>query len=120
MTTKLADVLESPERANEIPTNAILPLLAQIAAIQSALAVRLLASTADRLDNGEHTVRGKQDALHLITVVEAAKMLAFKPAYLYELIRQGKLPAIRQGKYIRISVADLQRWIQQHQNKPLD
>jgi len=117
MTTKLADILENPEQAKEVPAEAIPPLLTQLAAAQSALAARLLSFVPDQSDGGRTT---HEQAEQLMTVADASKRLAFKPAYLYELIRQGRFPVVRQGKYIRIRVADLQGWIQQHQNIPLD
>jgi excisionase family DNA binding protein len=41
------------------------------------------------------------DAEPLLTVDEVAARLRFVPAYVYELIRLGRLPAVREGKYVR-------------------
>jgi len=115
MNTRLADILVNPERASEIPTEAIPPLLAQLAAVQSALAARLLdAKNSDpRQPQSDWEDR-------LITVDEAATQLSFTSQYLYELIRKGLLPAIRQGKYLRIRLSDLSAWIDKHCERGLD
>ena len=120
MSIRLADIVDHPEQAGKVPAEAIPALLAQIAAVQSALAARLLSPFVDRPHNSGNSGTDCGHTDQLLTVAEASSLLAFKPAYLYELVRQGRFPAVRQGKYIRICVADLQRWIQQNLNKPLD
>jgi excisionase family DNA binding protein len=120
MTNKLADIVDHPERTGEIPIEAIPPLLAQLAAAQSALAARLLSSASNRLGDGGKIPADQGHAEQLMTVAEAATQLALKPAYVYELVRQVLLPAVRQGKYIRIRCADLRSWIMQHRKKAID
>jgi excisionase family DNA binding protein len=56
----------------------------------------------------------------LITVEVAAERLAFTEQYLYGLIRNGKFPAIREGKYYRIRESDLSAWIEEHREKSID
>jgi excisionase family DNA binding protein len=120
MSSLLAELIADPARVEEIPTEAIPTLLAQLAAAQSALAARLLSAIPDNSGERPRSRTASEQAAQLITVADASRQLAFKPAYIYELVRQGRLPAVRQGKYVRIRPADLQRWIQQHQNKPID
>ena len=43
----------------------------------------------------------------LLTMAEAATRLSIPESRAYELARQGKLPAVRIGKYVRVSVQAL-------------
>ncbi len=56
----------------------------------------------------------------LVTVQEAADRLSFTPQLVYGLVRKGQLSAVRQGKYVRIRLSDLSRWMDKHTDKPLD
>lgn len=47
----------------------------------------------------------------LVRVSTAAQMLDISKSTLYALIGQGKIPVVRLGKSLRISVAWLQQWI---------
>ncbi len=42
---------------------------------------------------------------------EAAALLRVSKPRLYELVRQGKLPAFRVGRLVRISEHDLDEWV---------
>lgn len=110
---ELADLLRDPARAAEIPPEQIPALLAQLAAIQSALAARLL------VVNGQ----GSPEALaedRWLTIPEVAERLCLARAYCYELARRGDLPTVRVGKYLRVSLAALREWTARHQEKGLD
>ena len=43
----------------------------------------------------------------LLTMTEAAKRLSIPESRAYELARQGKLPAVKIGKYVRVSAQAL-------------
>lgn len=43
----------------------------------------------------------------LLTMAEASKRLSIPESRAYELARQGKLPAVRIGKYVRVSAKAL-------------
>jgi excisionase family DNA binding protein len=47
----------------------------------------------------------------LLTVPEAAKRLRLTEQYVYSLIRQRELSAVRQGRYVRLRESDLNAWI---------
>jgi excisionase family DNA binding protein len=105
--------LSNPDVLDKIPREQIAPMIAQCAALQSALAAKLLQSIPDAA-----MVSSKPDCL--ITVDVAAERLAFTSQYLYDLIRKGKFPAIREGKYLRIRESDFSAWIDKHQENIVD
>ena len=53
----------------------------------------------------------------LIGVNEAAERLAVPPSWIYRWSREGKLPSIRLGKYIRFDPAKLERWIHKREEQ---
>jgi excisionase family DNA binding protein len=53
------------------------------------------------------------DAITLLTMPQVAKRLAIPEGRAYELARQGRLPTVKVGKYIRISQAKLETWLSQ-------
>jgi len=46
-----------------------------------------------------------------LTVLEVAERLGLKPAYVYELVRRGELPARPMGRYVRIPEDVLRDWV---------
>lgn len=46
-----------------------------------------------------------------MTAAEVAERLGFKPGYVYELARAGRIKSLRQGKYIRFTEAALSKYI---------
>jgi excisionase family DNA binding protein len=60
-----------------------------------------------------------EDGATLITVEEMAKRTAFTEQYCRGLIRTGEIPSVRTGKYVRVRLADLSRWIETHTEKKL-
>jgi excisionase family DNA binding protein len=56
----------------------------------------------------------------LLTIPQVAKRLAIAEGRTYELARQGKLPTVKVGKYIRVEPAALDEWIGRHRDMPLD
>lgn len=51
----------------------------------------------------------------LINVRGAAERLGIPPGYIYDLVKQRRLPCIRVGRYLRFSVASLQRWMDEQE-----
>ncbi len=47
--------------------------------------------------------------MKLLTVTEAAQALRLNPWTVYQMVRDGKLPAIRFGRSIRFDQAQLER-----------
>lgn len=61
----------------------------------------------------------RTDAM-LLTLPQVAKRLAISKGRAYELARQGKLPTVKVGKYVRVEPAALDTWIAQHRERTLD
>jgi excisionase family DNA binding protein len=55
-----------------------------------------------------------QDRDELLAVPEVAGLLKLKPPFVYELIRQGRLPAVAVGKYRRVPRSALTAWLQKN------
>ena len=90
----------------EVPPEAVPPLMAQCAALQSALAARL--ATVPPVSFPPPSA---QDTERLLTVPEVAEVLGVHPSSVYELARSGKLPTVRVGKYVRIAPSALREWL---------
>jgi excisionase family DNA binding protein len=48
----------------------------------------------------------------LLTLAEAAQLLAVKPSWIYETVRAGTLPCLRIGRHIRFTRTKLEDWLQ--------
>ena len=57
-----------------------------------------------------------EEPSRLLTIPEVANVLQIPCGRCYELSRQGVLPTIKIGKYIRISQASLHSWLAQQQH----
>ena len=49
--------------------------------------------------------------MNLLTIPEVAQVLRVRPARVYELARQGLIPAVRMGRSLRIEESALHEWI---------
>ena len=47
----------------------------------------------------------------LLTPADAAKLLVVKTSWIYEAVRDGRLPCVRIGRHIRFLRADLERFV---------
>src|SRR3990172_109385 len=74
--------------ADEVPREQIPAVLSHLAALQSALAARLMVPE-EKGNNG-----GLQDAQPCLDVPAVARLLNVPRSRVYELIRRGDLPAI--------------------------
>lgn len=67
------------------------------------------------------TAHTTPDADPLLSVEQAAGRLAFRPSYVYELVRSRQLPAVKVGKYVRIKASDVGQFIKHHREAgPID
>jgi excisionase family DNA binding protein len=57
--------------------------------------------------------------LRHFTPQQVAEMLSLRAAYVHELCRSGRMPALKTGKYWMIPVAELGRWLA-YQNRDVD
>ena len=97
-----------PSQAHTLPPEAVPPLLAQLAALQSALAARLLTAPQN-----SHAPEAPDC---LLTAGEAAAFLKVSKDYLYR--NASHLPfTVRLGRHLRFSAAWIARYIRQRQGR---
>lgn len=47
----------------------------------------------------------------LLKAEAAAELLAVKPSWIYEAVRDGRLPHVKIGRHIRFLRSDLEAWV---------
>jgi excisionase family DNA binding protein len=87
-----ADLIRAIERLDSV---------SDLAAVGMAVAARTaaLASAPKAAENGH--------APTLVIADELAEALSLKKSWLMSMARQGKIPCIRRGKYVRFNVAEV-------------
>lgn len=100
----LIELAQDPARAATVPLEAVPALLAQLAALQSALAARLLAAP-----NGAPAPEAPVTD-RLLTAAQTAPLLGVAPSWLYR--HAPTLPFVRRlsRKALRFSEAGVRRW----------
>jgi excisionase family DNA binding protein len=83
-------------------------LLGMLERVRVSAWVKVLGSNRD----STQTLSG-QDGGRLLTVPQVAERLTIPEGYAYELARRGILPVVRLGKYVRVPLAELERWVGQ-------
>jgi predicted DNA-binding transcriptional regulator AlpA len=108
----LADVIQDPKCASDIPPKLIPPLLTQISAAQSALAAELL-----RVFELEERDRESRGVDRLLTVAEAATRLSVTKYWLYS--HASQLPFIVRigNRNVRFSEQGIGRYLRQQQTR---
>jgi excisionase family DNA binding protein len=53
----------------------------------------------------------------LLRPEEAARLLAVKTNWIYEAVRDGRLPCLRLGRHIRFTRAMLEQWLQKQADR---
>ena len=103
----LDELARAPALADDLAPGTVASLLGQAHIAIAALEARLLVASVERKDppTADH------EPARLMTAGEVAQRLGFKPGYVYELARAGKIKSLRQGKYIRFSEAALSEYI---------
>lgn len=109
----LSGLLSAPGSAASVPLGEVPGLLGCLAALQSVLLARLLASGNERGEAGA-SGDGEPAAPELLPVPTVARILNVPPSYVYELARRGDLPAVRFGRYVRVARPDLEDWVSRH------
>ena len=96
---KIDDLVAHPEQAASLTAEERSRMIVQIAGLLAALSVPApVVAPPDEDDQ-------------LLTVPEVAKLLQFDEAYVYEMARAGRLPVIRQGRYVRVRRSSLHAWL---------
>lgn len=84
-------------------------------------AAAALAALGAPLPSGSATLAAAPlDDSRALPVPEVARRLGLTPAYVYELVRRGELPAIRVGKYVRVPENGLRAWQEARQRAGVD
>jgi excisionase family DNA binding protein len=91
---------ELPRGIADATPEQLAAVIIQLAACQSAVAVRLL--------NGHQKGAAQCDTASadngaLLTIEQVARQLNVPKSYAYELVRQHKLRAVHLGKYVRVA-----------------
>ena len=47
----------------------------------------------------------------LLDVSDAATLLSVRPSWIYEAVRDGRLPHLKIGRHLRFLRTDLERWV---------
>jgi excisionase family DNA binding protein len=110
----LDSVVEDAGRLATLPFEAQLEIWRRVRHLEVDVEVAVLR----RLGDGNVvTVRSAvADDDRLLSVPEAAAQLGLAPSYVYELARTGALPTMRLGKYVRVRVGALRRWLAAREN----
>jgi excisionase family DNA binding protein len=94
-------------------------LIAAIADMDLADAPAVLAAVAARLAHArplpEPQVTPDMDVL--LSVTETAKLLSYRASYVYEMLRRGDLPAVRDRKFVRVRQSAVNEYIAQHERR---
>src|SRR5262249_33755414 len=99
---QLAGLVSEPSEITQTPPEVIPALLASLERIRTLLLHRLLVGTL-----GNHSSDSSREFL---TADEVADLLRLRREYVYELARQGEIPSIRVGKYVRIPKTAFEEW----------
>ena len=100
----------------EIPVEMLPAMMTKLSAMQGALAAKMFAD-ASVIRKGTGAAVFTEN---LLTVPQVAKRLAIPACRAYELARQGRLPVVRIGKYVRVDPRQLEAWIRQRGDASLD
>ena len=108
----LDELARDPVKAKALSPEVRAAFVAQCAVVLAALSAPLLAA----VQNSDRTPTDDR----LLTLSEAAEILHFSKSYVYELARRGRLPVIREGRYVRLRHSSLRDWIAERENESAD
>jgi excisionase family DNA binding protein len=109
------DLDELPRRVQELPVRCLPRAAGRIAEAKAIVRVRLnMESTTTNQPTAPMPVKvDQQESLRCIDVNEAARLLSLKPSRVYDLVRTRRLPAVKLGKYVRIRMIDVEKFLRQ-------
>lgn len=116
----LDSLCQSPELAAALPAAAVAVLLGRAHIASAALEARLLAVSVEQTPRIEPNQARESAPARLITAAQVSERLGFKPSYVYELARAGKLRGARVGKYVRFAESAIDDFIARNESSPLD
>lgn len=92
--------------ARNLPVESIPAALAQLAAVQSALAVRLMSNISDA-DDGSSALSNRPEPESLVDAKEMARTLDVHESWVRTEQRAGKIPFVQIGRYIRFRPSEV-------------
>jgi excisionase family DNA binding protein len=92
--------------ARNLPVESIPAALAQLAAVQSALAVRLTGNISDAAD-GSRALNNRPEPEPLVDAKEMARRLAVHESWVRTEQRAGRIPFVQIGRYIRFRPSEV-------------
>jgi excisionase family DNA binding protein len=95
----LDEIARNPPLARELAPSVVASLLGQAHVAIAALEARLLVASVEKAEPRP----ADREPARLMTAAEVSERLGFKPGYVYELARTGKIKSFRQGKYTRFT-----------------
>jgi predicted DNA-binding transcriptional regulator AlpA len=101
----LAELATAPSRVAEVPPEAVPGLLAQAAALQGALAARLVTASPAPLSPSQ------QSTERLLTPAEAAELLKVSVPWLHRHAKHLPFTRRLSRKALRFSEAGIRRWL---------
>jgi excisionase family DNA binding protein len=113
----LDELIADPSRANELKADALARMLAEIASRGAALTTlqgTLLSLVIARRD-------GNRDAMladGLLDAPELARIFGVPESWIREQARQGHLPCLRLGHYMRFRLEEVERFLTERANHP--
>lgn len=117
MTRALADLLTTLEgEIAKAPPAEVPVLVGHLEQLKAVLWARLTTAQASDTEQDQ----SPEESNRLLTIPQAAQILAVPKGYAYELARRGGIPTVRFGKYVRVRLTDLWEWVARHQEKGLD
>lgn len=103
MVPSLDDLVAHPECVRELPVEVATQTLIRLFVVYPLLVARVM--------QGPSAEPVPRENKKYLTVQQVAERLAVPDGRVYELCRQGKLPTVRIGKYVRISEVELTGWL---------
>jgi predicted DNA-binding transcriptional regulator AlpA len=112
VTPALTALLQDPRRAQEVAPEAVPALLVELAAVQTALAARLLAPNLEGPGNGQ-----PPEGDRLLKVREAAGKLGMTPDYLYHHSKKFPFTVKPTSRMLRFSARGIEKFIRQREGR---
>ena len=105
-----SQLIPALERAlDQVPSAAIPILIGDLERLQALLAARPMREALQTVPRPRSN-ESLDDLKHL-TPQQVGDVLSLKAAYVHELCRTGRIPAMKSGKYWMIPVAGLRQWL---------
>jgi excisionase family DNA binding protein len=107
-TGSAAEAVVLERTASDAEPAKLVQLLGDIERLKASLWQRLLVATTSQ---ASPAALDPESELRHLTPQQVGEILSLKAAYVHELCRTGRIPAIKSGKYWMIPVEGLRQWL---------